>query len=409
MPRPPGWADDEDVTDSSGVLRDWRVVLAGGLAVLVGSVVTLVVRTGDPATADSYLSGVRAAALVLGDGTLVTAHDGMRVPDGVTVRTGAGGGAVIGTAGRSVYLGSLTTVRVTDGVRQDLQRGQVMVDARNGPRLGLTTRAGLANIADGALVRLETGPVLRLGVFEGSTSLTASGRLSTRDVPELFQLQAPYVALPGAPTALALTDDAWEQRLAPDLVNADRDLNALASGLSGASGQSVLEAAPVSLRRASLVSPTATVLGEQALSVAIAQTSRRAGPLEETLAFVQRARDEGGSWGVVAALAKARVTAVSALLDTVLAPPGTTPPPVLAGGPQEPLFPGLLTPSPSTSDQGGPSHGPTHQPSSPPRTKSPTPRPTTPNPTETADDLISTITGLLSPTPSSLLPRLTGH
>src|SRR5919112_1608309 len=137
MPTPAAPNDDVDVTDSSGVLRDWRVVLAGGVAVLVSSVVTLVVRTGDPATADSYLSQVRAAAVVLADGSLVEGHDGMRVPDGATVRTGAGGAAVIGTAGRTVFLGSLTTVRVTDGVSQELQRGQVMIDARNGPRLGL--------------------------------------------------------------------------------------------------------------------------------------------------------------------------------------------------------------------------------------------------------------------------------
>jgi hypothetical protein len=396
----PPWAssiNDVDVTDSSGVLRDWRVVLAGGVAVLVSSVITLVVRTGDPATADSYLSQVRAVAVELADGSLVQGHDGMRVPDGATVRTGAGGAAVIGTAGRTVFLGSLTTVRVSDGISQDLQRGQVMIDARNGPRLGLTTRAGLANVDDGSLVRVETGPVLRLGVFDGHSSLTAAGRQKTSEVPELYQLQAPYAGLPGSPTALALTDDLWEQRLAPDLVNADRDLNALANGLSGNDGKSVLDAAPVALRRGQ--SATAD-RGEQALSVAIAQTSRRSTPLESTLAFVQRAREQGGSWGVVAALVDARVTAVSALLDTVLAPPGSPTQPPLVASTQGPLFPGLLTPSPSTSDDDQqPTQGPTKNPR-PPKTQPPSRTPTA-TPTDPSSDLITTLTGLLSPSPSA--------
>jgi hypothetical protein len=400
MPSPASPIDDVDVTDSSGVLRDWRVVLAGGLAVLTSSVVTLVVRTGDPATADSYLSQVRAAAVQLADGSLVEAHDGMRVPNGATVRTGAGGAAVIGTAGRNVFLGSVTTVRVTDGVSQSLQRGQVMVDARNGPRLGLTTRAGLADIDDGSLVRVETGPVLRLGVFDGSSTLTATRRQSTREVPEYYQLQAPYAGLPGSPTALALTDDLWEQRLSPDLVNADRDLIALANGLRGNAGLSVLEAAPVALRRAPQVT---TDPGERALNVAIAQTSRLSSKLEDTLAFVQRAREQGGSWGVVAALVQARVTAVSALLDTVLAPPGTPTTPPLVAASRGPLFPGLLTPSPSSDgDDNGPTQGPTQN---PPPTKSPPSSrpPTSPPPTLPPDDLVTTLSNLLSPSPSALL------
>lgn len=382
------------------MLGDWRIVLAGGLSVLVGSVATVLVRTGDPATADSYLSQVRAAAVQLADGTLAEAHNGMRVPDGSTVRTGAGGAAVIGTAGRSVFLGSTTTVRVTDGVHQDLQRGQVMIDARNGPRLGLTTRAGLADVDGGSLVRVETGPVLRLGVFDGTSSLTATGRQATREVGALYQLQAPYAGLPGFPTALALTDDLWEQRLAPDLVNADRDLNALATGLTGNSGKSVLAAAPVSLRRMQPASPDR---GEQALSVAIAQTSRRSAPLEQTLGFVQRARNQGGSWGVVAALVDARATAVSALLDTVLAPPGTTTPPAVVAGSQRPLFPGLLSPSPSAPDNSGggePTERPTKNPGPTKKPPSPT-RSATPSPSTPADDLITTLTNLLSPSPSS--------
>lgn len=357
------------------------------------AVVTLVVRTGDPATADSYLQDVRDAAVVLADETIITAHDGLRVPEGATVRTGASGGARMTTAGRDVYLGALTTVAVTDGIHQDLQRGQVMVDSRGGPRLSLGTRAGSAHLPGGALVRLEAGPVLRLGVFAGRASITAAGRQATTDVSALYQVQAPYSGLPGKATPLALTDDAWEQHLAAELVNADRDLNALARGLAGADGATVLQAAPVALRR---VAPTSTDRGEQALSVAVAQASRRSAPLQVTLSFVQSARDQGGSWGVVAALVEARVTAVSALLDTVLAPPGSTPGTTVAGSTPPP---NVFTPSPEPGS-GSPT-SPRPSGSGPSPSRSPTARPTSPSPTTSpSDDLITTVTNLLSPSPT---------
>lgn len=394
-------ADDVHVTDSSGVVRDWRLVFAAGLAVLTAAVVTLVARTGDPATADSYLGEVRNAALVLADGNELPAKNGQRVPQGATVRTGTGGAATVSTAGRAVYLGALTTLHVSDGLHQRLERGQLMVDGRDGPRLLLGTRAGATDIPGGALVRVETGPVLRLAVFVGRASLTAPGRERRTDVSELYQVLAPYTALPGQPSVLALTDDPWEQRLAADLVNADRDLTALARGLSGPSGTAVLQAAPVALRDGA---SSLGDRGDQALSVAVAQASRRNAPLADTLSFVEDARGGGGSWGAVAALVSARVTAVSALLDALLTPPSATSPPVVAG--PGPRSTDLFSPAPSTpggtTGGPGPGPGPTSSPK-PGSTVVTTPNPgVTASPTAAADTLISTVVGLLgSPTPQA--------
>lgn len=387
--------DDVHVTDSSGVVRDWRLVFAAGLAVLTAAVVTLVARTGDPATADSYLSEVRNAAVVLTDGSVLAASDGQRVPQGATVRTGDGGAATITTAGRAVYLGALTTLHLVDGVHQRLERGQLMVDGRHGPRLLLDTRAGATDVADGSLVRVETGPVLRLAVFVGKASLTAAGRERRTDVGRLYQVLASYTALPGTPTVLALTDDAWEQRLAAELVNADKDLTSLAHGLAGPSGATVLKAAPVGYRDLSTVGD----VGEQALSVAVAQASRRDATLADTLGFVTRARSQGGSWGAVAALVNARVTAVSALLDALFTPPGSTPPPDVAGP-----APGGTDLFPTQSSTSGGTTGGGTGPSSSPRpggTSTPTPKPSaSTSPTQPADDLISTVVGLLSSSPT---------
>ena len=386
------------MTDRSGFLaseRGWKLVLAGAVSVLVVAVVVLVARTGDPASADSYLTGVRDAVVVLPNGTTRPATEGMRVPAGALLRTGAVGAATLRTAGRDVFVGGLSTLQVLDGVRQDLQRGEVMVDSRNGPRLALTTPAGVVAVAEGALARVEEGVVLRLGVFEGTARLTAAGRQATTTVTALHQSKAAYGGLGQSPTALALTDDAWERQLAAGLVSADLDLKALARGLAGAEGEMVLQSASARLQA---VPPASVDVGEQALAMAVAQASTALDPVT-ALRTVQSDRADGGSWGVVAALVSSRVSAVSALLDGVLAPPGSAPTPVQAGG------------TPDLSQLFGPPSGPTGSPSPTPGRPSPTPsptrRPTPPPPTSSpVDQLVTTVTGLLSPSPTP--PSVTG-
>lgn len=391
-----------DVTDVSGPLGDWRVVLTGCVAVLTVAVATVVVQTGDPATADTVVISAAAAEVLRPDGTSTPARAGDVVPPGGTVRTaGCGegdtcGAAQLRTADRDVYLGAGTELAVTDGVSQALQQGQAMVDGRQGPRLDLTTRAGVLAVAAGSLVRVELGPLLmRVGTFEGGARLAAVDRQVSTGVPALHQVRAPYVGLPGRATALSLTGDAWEERLAGDLVEADRDLVRLGAGLAGDPGRAVLTVAPAALRTP--VPQLAGQVGEEALSVAVAQAGEAGDSPAQRLAAVHAARAEGGSWGVVAALAEARVSAVSRVLDAWLQGDDV---PVDAAG--EPSFDGVLggsagprpTPGPSTDD-------PTRTPDpSPTGTRSPTPGPTTATPEPSPSDLVTTITGLLSPPPT---------
>jgi hypothetical protein len=392
-----------DVTDTSGFLEGehgWKAVLAGALSVLVVAVGALVVRTGDPATADTYLSAVRDAAVVLPGGSTVTATEGMRVPEGAVLRTGSVGGATLRTAGRDVYVGAESAVRVVDGVHQRLDQGQVMVDTRNGPQLRLLTLAGAVRVADSSLARVEQGAKLRLAVFAGTSWLTATGRQAETTVHALYQAKAAYGAVGETPTPLALNDDAWERRLAPALVTADLDLRALGRGLAGAEGQLVLQAASARLRA---VPATSVDRGEQALAVAVAQASTDRDQVQ-ALNQVQAYRAAGGSWGVVAALVSARVSAVSALLDGVLATPTTGPgPTVQAGG--TPDLSGVLGPPTTvpTTRSPQPAPGPSStrpQPSPTRSTSSPTATPTT----SPVDTLLSTVAGLLSPSPSPPAP-----
>jgi hypothetical protein len=340
-------ADDVHVTDTSDKWaaspHAWKVVLAGALAVLTASSVVVATHTGDAAAATTVVVSVRDAALQLADGTTRPLVEGDSIPRGGQVRTGPGGGAELRTEGRSTYLGALSTLDVLDGVRQSLRRGQSMVDSRRGPRLQLTTLAGSVAIRPGSLARVETASALRLGVFEGLASVTATDRRGATGVAALHQVQVPYGYVPGRITPLALKDDAWESRLASDLVSADIDLGHLASALSGPSGVALLNAVPASFRVATAAA--GAVGGEQALQAAIAQTAT-VGAVDDRLPTVVTGRADGGSWAVVAALVGSRVTAISALLDGALAPastgtPTSTPTVVSA------LPPGLFGPSPA--------------------------------------------------------------
>jgi hypothetical protein len=403
------YADDVDVTDNSGVLA----VGAAALSVLATATVVVLAHSPDPASADTYVTSVRNAVVRLVDGSEQTPSVGERLPQGAQVRTGQDGGASLSTSGRTVYVGALSTLDVLDGVRQTLGRGQVMVDSRKGPRLALTTLAGTVAAGAGSLARVETAAVLRLGVFEGSAAITATGRHASTAVGALHQVQVPYGYLPGQVTTLALTDDRWETRLAGTLVSADQDLSHLATSLDGTEGATLLNAAPAALR-AGLSVPGR---GEQALSVALAQAGH-AGTPTDNLGFVQAARRDGGSWGVIAALLQARVSAVSALLDGALTPGGSTPVQAL---PQVTSLPGLLGPSATPNPAGTrPSSPPPVTPTGtpPPKTPPTTPPPTSPTPL--VGSLVDTVLGIIkppaapaasgtptvSPTPAPILPLL---
>jgi len=286
--------------------------------VLTAGVVT-VVRGTDPAAAATVLHDVRAAQVVAA-GRAVPARDGMVVPRGASVQTGPAGAARLVTQGRSVYVGAGTSLSVLDGVRERLDRGQLMIDSRRGPRLLVGTDAGDVRTPAGALTRVERAAALRVGVFDGAAEVTPVGRSRAGVRVEVhYQVQVPYGGLPQPTTALALRDDAWEQQLAADLVEADRYLNALGDTLDGSDGAAVLTASPAVYRTGP--PPTGPVRGEQALAVALAQTARRGGPsVQVRLAAVSAARGSNGSWGVVAAIVDAPATGVGALLDRLRRP-----------------------------------------------------------------------------------------
>jgi hypothetical protein len=352
------------------------------------------------AGAATYLRAARAAVLQLPDGSQRPAAVGMQVPKGATVRTALGGSAALDTAGRTLLIGQLSALTVVDGEREQLRAGLAMIDARRAPGLTLDAGAAVVRAPRGSLTRVERGALLRVGSFRKTVSVRAAARRAATPVPALHQVQVPDGALPGDVTPLALTGDSWERRYALDLVTADRDLTALAAGLDASgTGARVVTALPAAYTTAyppALPEPRSEV----ALAYVVARAAHTRGSGPERFAAVRGLREEGGSWGVVAALVGADVAAVSAALDALLTAPGGGP--LLAAGPDGAVSPGDLL------GGGGPSEppsgsGPAPRSSSPSATATPTPKPS-PSPSDPVQTVVDTVSKLLpTPAPTPLL------
>ena len=385
-----------DILDTlRGLDRGWQAVLGSGLAVLTAASTTVVLQRSDPASAETRVVVARFAEVYLPDGSNHPAVEGEVLGRGAELHTGRDGGAQLSTAGRRVFIDGLSTLRVEDGVSETLSRGNAMVDSRNGARLDLSTPAGLVATPEGAVARVEEGLLTRVAVYEGTVDLHAVGRASSTPIDGLHQVKVQPQSLPQRTTPLQLRGDSWDKQVAADLVSADEDLNNLADGLALQEGLTYLKTVPAAFRPGTVPAPGAA-RGEEALTVAVAQAAKLP-PGRDALAQVRTDRADLGSWGVVAALAKAAVTDVNAVLSAALAPPGpdtNTQPTVNAG-------PGVETPgvlpsgTPTQGSPGGPSGHPTSRPTAKP---SATP---TPSPTTTVGGLISGVLSAVSPSPSA--------
>lgn len=397
------------MTGRVGQTGRWRVTVPAVLAatgLLAG--LGLSACGTDVAQAATVLRDPRATTVQLSNGSAVPATDGATVPNGATVITAPGGSASLRTAGRTVLLGQSTTVTVLDGAREQLRKGLVMVDARRAAALSLDAGAATVTAPRGSLSRVERGPLLRVGSFQQTVTVRADGRRTQADVRALHQVQVPYGGLPGQVTPLALTRDSWERRYALDLVTADIDLAGLAAGLdtNPTSGAAALRVVAASYPGVVPLAPGEPG-SEEGLAFFIAKASRAGNAAG--YARVRTLREEGGSWGVVAALVGADVAGVSAALDALLAPPaagailaapgvgrfdiGT----LLAGGPRPGLAGGAGGSRSGT--QPAPTAGPPQAPV--PSTPSPSPSPS-PGP---VSQLVDTVVGLLpTPPPTSATP-----
>ncbi|MFN2537617.1 MAG: hypothetical protein ABR549_05630 [Mycobacteriales bacterium] len=364
----------------------WPAVLASGLVVATAASAAVVLHRADPASADTRVAVARLAQVYLPDGSNHAAVEGEVLPRGAELHTGDGGGAQLTTAGRRVYLGGLSTLRVQDGVRETLSRGQAMVDARDGAHLELTTPAGEVAVPAGAVARVEEALLTRVAVYDGTVALHPVGRASSTAVPAFHQVKIQPQSLPQRTTPLQLRGDSWERAVAADLVSADEDLNSLAAGLALQEGASYLATVPASFRSGAVPAPGAQ-RGEEALTALVAAAAEA----PDALATVRADRADLGSWGVVAAIVRARVAKVSQLLSAALAPGGNAGGPTIVNAAPPPGGLGVL-PTGTASPNPGRSTHPTATPTTPP------PPPPTPG---LVDRLVTAVVTLVSPKPTS--------
>ena len=408
MPGQDGRADGQV---GAGWIAAVCVLLAGVLLTAVG----VAALRSDTASADTVLARGADAVLVLRDGTTRDAVEGEKVPGGATVRAGRTG-ARLDTRDREVHLGADTAVTVVDGARQVLREGFVMVDASSAPGLEVQSAAAAVEAADGSLVRVDGGPLLRVGVLRGdAASVRPAGRRTATELPTYFQVQVPAGGLAGTLAPYVLTPgDRYEMELAGELVAADADLNALASRLDagGNAGPAVLAALrdTVQPRLVASDASASAPVSERALGYLIATAAQDGAALPSRYEAVRSLRKAGGSWGVVAAIVEAPVDRVSAALNALLDPDAV---PTVASEPLDMAeVLGLGESGDAPAEQPAPPAPPTGRSQEDPRPPSeddrpqPTTSPTSPPPgptgpvTDVVQEVVDTVLDLVSPSPS---------
>lgn len=352
------------------------IAVAALASIVLLSAVGVAAFRSDTAGAQTVLLRGTDAILTLAGGERRAAVEGEAVPVGATVLAGRGG-AVLATAQREVHLYPATDVTVLDGLRQVLGAGSVIIDASAAPGMDLATTAAAVTARDGALVRVDGGPLTRVGVLrtgdadQSGAEVRATGRRAPTQVEQYYQVQVANGGLPGSTTPLLLTGDDYELALARDLVLADRMLNDIGRRLvgTGIEGGVVLAALRTAVPNVGVTAANSPDT-ERALGYLVATAARAAGRSEaERFDRVRELRSAGGSWGVVAALVDATVDGVGARLEQLLAPSAL----VLAVQ-QEPVpAPNLFSFDPPAA---APSPQSTSQASAPPAATAPAPAPT---------------------------------
>jgi hypothetical protein len=382
-------------------------LVAGGVALSGG---------GDVADSPVRLSALRAVSVVGADGTIRDVGDGDTLRRGDRVRTGRDGSAVLTVERRRVVLAGDTEVVVPDGASLDVRRGSVLLDRRVGP--GLSVVAGDVHLerddAPGAL-RIDRGFVVQVSVYTGRARVsTSTGRRLRLDALHGVGVAGRTLPSAGRPLALSTPVHPWERDLLADVVSADAAINRLASGRIDATlGTAARARAYVSSFADVLddVSSTAPA-SEAVLPVAIGRAGR--GGAERTrVAAVRDLRAEGGSWGVVASITKARSGDVASRLETLLvgaevsADGGGSATPD-GGSTTGPVGPAAPSSGPSGPGEGGGSGGtPTRGPAPSRSPSGPSPSASPSASSDPIDELVEDVEELV-PTPSLPVPQLSG-
>lgn len=230
---------------------------------------------------------------------------------------------------RSLELAANSAVQVMSASAIGLQEGSALATTSEPTRVLVGDIEVSASGSD-ALFRLDRMSSVRTGVYEGSVQISAPGEGSLR-IPRYFQTSvavlAPNVPSRPAPYSLSGTD-AWDEDHLGRILDLNQELTATARGLAGEfRGKAPLAyfrtvaGTDVGFMKPHLKHRPADLL--IGLTVAESTKSMRLAPaFRKTLDLFER----GASWGIAAAIMRARPQTVLASLGDLIAKSG------LAGG-----------------------------------------------------------------------------
>jgi hypothetical protein len=275
----------------------------------------------------------------------------LRVGD--LIRTAADGTARLRLTGkRTAWVDASSSVLIGGGRALTSRSGSLLVRTEGG---ALNVSVGDVQAASNSGVfRVDQGfGSVKTSSYGGEWHLSAPGQAALR-LPYLFEASITAGRLPRAshPYRLQTRGDLWEGEFLSDVLQLDEDLDGLAAALSTQLGSSrpglgyfsSVAGRNVGFMRPYMKRPTADLL----IGFTVAQTSH-----QETIATrMKRAfslADDGGSWGVIAKILRARETVLVSQLDRLIVGTG-----IISdggGGDSQPVF-ALAEPAGGSGDPG---------------------------------------------------------
>ncbi|MGH9138667.1 MAG: hypothetical protein ACRD0G_16760 [Acidimicrobiales bacterium] len=296
--------------DERAAVRGLTVAIAG---LLIAGFITIAAHGDDQIALGAARARVNGAAVVIRDGVRSSLRDGQSlapgdevvVEDGSVVLQLAGGATLEGRGPR----GAANATQVVVGEVPQLLAGDLLAVGH-----GLTVDAGPAVVElgrDGAATRIQRALSLTTASYEGDVTVDSAGQ--RRDVSALRQLTVATVGRPPAAAQPLRYDDAdpWDLRYLGDAIELGRRLEALADGYTA----TVRAGEGVTPGFYQLVLPALSAhpefesgglldigrpAGETLVGAAISVLGERQS-FEERWREVFGFRDEGATWGLVAA------------------------------------------------------------------------------------------------------------
>jgi hypothetical protein len=300
------------------------------------------------------------------DGTSkpITGETGIETGDQIATAAEGGRAELRLEGNRRVELAPGSRIEVAEAGVTGLE-GSVLAEPRSGDRLFV--RFGEARaLSSRGVFRVDLGlGSSRIGVYEGGATVGVPGQEPTT-VDPLFQVGAAANARILAPSPLRISEqDPWDQLELEDVLRLDGELERLGAGLATQLGGARPALDYFSLLADQKVGWLSSHLDERVpdlmIGFSIARTS--AGRLKDTFRRARSLHEEGGRWGLIAAILEARERALLAELGRTILSSG-----VLAGGSagEGPTFAAGPAQEAASSTSGSPGSGGTTSGAPPP-------------------------------------------